>query len=77
MGVGSRLGLLMLTALLCDAYPPYRPPGSSSGAPDDDFETAVCPACGSESDEKSGNRYWCEDCSSYFIPGETSDSETS
>ena len=77
MGTGSRLGLLMLTAILGGAYPPSRPPGSPSGAPDDDFGTAICPACRRESDRKSGNRYWCEYCSDHFVPDETAGPETS
>ena len=66
MGTGSRLGLLILTAILDGNIPPYRPPGPS--LPDDGFETAYCPDCGSESDVKSGNRFYCEFCNKYFKP---------
>lgn len=67
MGTSLRRVLLMLAALVA-VYPPYRPPGSRSGGSDDDFDTALCPSCGMESDSKSGNRYWCERCGRYFKP---------
>ena len=66
MGTGSRLGLLILTAILGGNIPPYRPPGAP--LPGDDFETATCPVCGSESDVKSGDRFYCEVCDKYFRP---------
>lgn len=66
MGTGSRLGLLILTAILGGNIPPHRPPGPSS--PDDDFEMAICPDCRNESDAKSGNLFYCEYCNKYFKP---------
>lgn len=66
MGMGSRLGLLILTAILGGSIPPYRPPGPPS--PDDDFERAICPVCQNESDMKSGSLFYCEYCDEYFEP---------
>lgn len=76
MGTGSRLTLVMLTAILVCAYPPAPPPGASSGAPDDDFETAIHSECGTESDSPSGGRFWCEVCGGYFTPDETAEART-
>lgn len=76
MGMGSRLALLMLTAVLEDAYPPGVPPGAPVERPDPDFETAFCPVCGTESSETQGNRYWCQVCGIWFTPDETATTRT-
>lgn len=66
MSTGSRQGLMILTVVLVGIFPPRRPPGSRM--PGDDFETAVCPDCGTESDSKSGGRFYCDVCNKYFKP---------
>ena len=67
MGTGSRLSLLMLTAIL-GVYPPSNPPGSGSAA---SVEPAVHSACGRKSAVKEGKRYWCRLCETWFLPDET------
>jgi hypothetical protein len=59
MGIGMRLTLLMLTAILSDNVPPVDPPGSDPGVPEKDIEIGTCPVCGLETDERSGDRFWC------------------
>jgi hypothetical protein len=66
MGTGSRLALLMLTAILGD-FPPGPPPG----APPADavsVHAAPCPRpnCGGEGESKSGYRYSCYRCGRTF-----------
>jgi len=68
MGMGSRIALLMLVAILDSAYPPSDPPGAGQKAA---VETAVHSACGTKSAVKSGNRYWCRECGEWFTPDET------
>lgn len=63
MGAGLRLALLMRTAIL-GSTPPNTVPGWS-GKPQ---PRKKCPVCGTKSDEKSGELYWCEDCGKWFRP---------
>lgn len=71
MGTGKCLSLLVLTAILGN-YGPHRPPGSRSGGKDAD--TAACTECHQLSDMNSGNRFFCENCGSWFEPSEENDS---
>jgi hypothetical protein len=68
MRTGSRVApLLTLMAILLCVYAPGDPPGAESVKP---VETVVHTVCGTESGEKSGNRYWCQTCGIWFTPDE-------
>jgi hypothetical protein len=65
MGMRSRVGLLMLTALLGGNTPPYPPPGSP---PPGSSRVATCPDCKRKSISRAGGRFFCENCGRYFTP---------